>query len=383
MRITRLTNLDELTPYADAWDRLASGAPMRSWTWLSHWWRHYGPTNGDRLRTQLAVLGVFDDAGGLVGIAPWYLEGSAIHGRVLRMLGSGEVCSDYLSVLCHPATEAVVVEALANYLVKQAVGVGPDTLRWDLLELDGVDAEDHVVASLARAMGEAGCTVHCRPGMNCWRLELPLDWESYVASLSKNLRRDLRRLERDLLDTNRAVLHSASRLDDLSHAMDILVELHQRRRRMLGETGCFDSERFIGFYHDVVPDLLRHGQVQFDWLELDGQPIAAEFQLVGNGILYFYQAGVDPAAMEHQPGKLINLVILRQAIQRGYHAFDFLRGDEPYKARFGARPRPSVEFRIVPPRTVAKLRHNLWLAGNGMKQWIKRKVKGESQPVDG
>ena len=112
-----------------------------------------------------------------------------------------------------------------------------------------------------------------------------------------------------------------------------------------------------------MPDLLRHGQLQFYWLELDGQPVAAEYQLVGNGVLYAYQAGVDPAAMEHQPGNLINLAILRQAIDGGYRAFDFLRGDEPYKARFGAQPRPSVEFRVAPHRPVAQLRHNLWLAG--------------------
>ena len=122
---------------------------------------------------------------------------------------------------------------------------------------------------------------------------------------------------------------------------------------MLGEQGCFASARFLGFYRDVVPALLRRGQVQFHWLELDGKPVAAEYQLVGNGVLYAYQAGVDPEAMAHQPGKLINLAILRQAIERGYRAFDFLRGDEPYKARFGAQPRPTVG---VPRRAPAHRR---------------------------
>ena len=28
-----------------------------------------------------------------------------MHGRVLRPLGSGEVCSEYLGVLCDPAVE--------------------------------------------------------------------------------------------------------------------------------------------------------------------------------------------------------------------------------------------------------------------------------------
>ncbi len=118
--------------------------------------------------------------------------------------------------------------------------------------------------------------------------------------------------------------------------------------------------------------MFERGQVQFYWLELDGKPAAAEYELVGDGVLYAYQAGVNPDVMEHQPGKLINLAILRRAIGQGYRAFDFLRGDEPYKARFGAQPRPQLQWRVVPPRTIAQCRHNLWRAGNNVKQWIKR-----------
>ena len=76
--------------------------------------------------------------------------------------------------------------------------------------------------------------------------------------------------------------------------------------------------------------------------------------------------------MEHEPGNVINLKILRQAIERGYRAYDFLRGDEQYKARFGARQRPSVNYRVVPSRAVAQLRDGLWRTENRVKQWIKK-----------
>lgn len=371
MRIFAPTTFDELAPYADDWDRLAV-TPFRTWTWLWHWWRHYGPRNNDSPRARLAVLCVFDDADALVGVAPWYLDCTARQGRVLRPLGSGEVCSDYLGVLCHPAAEEAVVDTLADYLVENTLDDSPDALRWDLLKLDGVDAEDRTVAELVHRLAGLGTTVHRRPSTNCWRLDLPGDWENYIGSLGKNLRREVRRLERELLNTDRVTLHSATRLVELPTAMNILVDLHQQRRETLGDKGCFASDRFLGFYRDVVPELLRRGQVQFYWLELDGKPVAAEYQLVGNGTLYAYQAGVDPASMEHQPGKLINLAILRRAIEYGYLAFDFLRGDEPYKARFGARPRPMVEYRVVPRRPAAQLRHGLWLAGSSVKQWVKR-----------
>jgi CelD/BcsL family acetyltransferase involved in cellulose biosynthesis len=383
MRVCCLTSLEELTPYADDWDRLAAGLPFRGWTWLSHWWRHYGPRNAaEALRSRLATLCVFDEDDALLGVAPWHLECSAFRGRVLRPLGSGEVCSDYLGILCHPAREEAVVESLAEYLVNSAFDDEPDATRWDLLDLDGIDAEDRTMSAFIEQLAVLGCSVHRRAGANCWRMEVPTDWESYLASFGKSRRRDMRRLEQKLLDTNRFVLHRVKRIEELSAAMDILVDLHQRRRRSLGETGCFASARFLAFYRDVVPDLLRHGQLQFCWLEIDGKPAAAEFQLVGNGVLYEYQAGIDPAAMEHRPGNLINAAILREAIAGGYRAFDFLRGDEPYKARFGAQPRPSVEFRVAPRRPVAQLRHNLWLAGRNVKDWVKTMTKDKQNSKD-
>jgi CelD/BcsL family acetyltransferase involved in cellulose biosynthesis len=376
MRVVCLGTLAELAPYADDWDRLAAGVPFRSWTWLSHWWRNYGPGDAaGRPRASLAALCVFDGTDSLVGVAPWYVDGSLVRGRVLRPLGTGEVCSDYLSVLCHPGREAAILQTLAEYLAASAAAPTADAPSWDLLELDGVDAEDRTVATLAECLTELGSTVHRRPGPNCWRLELPVDWEGYVRSLSSNLRRDFRRLEREFLDTGRAVLHVAARRDELPQAMAIFMDLHQRRRNALGQPGCFASSRFAGFFRDVVPELLGRGQLRLHWLELDGRPVAAECQLAGGGVLYTYQAGLEPEAMAQQPGKLIYMAILRQAVAQGYRAFDFLRGDEHYKARFGGRPRPSVVYQVVPPRAAAEWRHNLWLAAGGMKRWVKKTIR--------
>ena len=372
MQICEFSSLDELAPYAEQWDRLAGGVPLRSWSWLSHWWRHYGPTGGGhRSQSRLLVLAVFDHADMLVGVAPWHLESSASGGRVIRWLGSGEVCSDYLSILCHRAAEDQVAEALADYLAESgtsAAGAGP---AWDLLELDGVDAEDRVVDGLVRRLAEHGNKVHVRPGPTCWRVELPPTWDEYLAALSKSHRKQLRRLERSLLDTGRAVLHTVERLEDLSQAAELLVDLHQRRQRSLGQPGSFASPRFAAFHREVMPALLRDGHLQLHWLELDGRPIAAEYHLAGNRLIYAYQSGVEPQSLADEPGQLITLATLRRAIEQGFGALDFLRGDEPYKAHFRAAPRPMRVFRVVANRPAARLRHNIWLAGKNVKQWIK------------
>ncbi len=121
MQIIAYSRWNEIARHAESWDRLAHGVPFRTWTWLSTWWRHYGTTAADDPHRRLMVLAAEDASGRLTGIAPWFLERSAAKGWVLRWLGSGEVCSDYASLLCMTEDADRVTEALAAYLT------GPDS----------------------------------------------------------------------------------------------------------------------------------------------------------------------------------------------------------------------------------------------------------------
>lgn len=370
MQVVAFTALDELAPYAEDWDRLAAGVPMRSWAWMSSWWQSYCADRADGFKLRLAVLGVFDSTDRLVGIAPWHLRRTGSQGRVLRWLGSGEVCSDYPSILCQPSMEDRVAEATAEYLAGPA-GCRERDFAWDLLDLCAVDAQDQPTLRLVEHLADRGCLVHRQSGMNCWRLELPSRWDEYLARLSKSHRKQVRRLEREYFESGRAVLHTVQRRGELPQAMDLLVDLHQQRRQSVGQRGCFASQRYSAFLREVTPRLLANGQLQLHWLEIDGRPAAVEHHLAGEGIAYAYQAGIDPQTLPWQPGRLITLAIIRRAIEQGGRAVDFLRGDEPYKAHFRASPSPSLSLRIVPNRATSRMWHGLWLAGKRVKGWMK------------
>jgi len=142
----------------DDWNRLAGDIPCLRWEWLETWWRHYATRNDE-----LFVIEVRDWQGELVGIAPWYLNRSMTHGRVIRFLGSGDVCSDYLTILASPDARELVVEQIASYLTEDACD------EWDLIELMGVDAQDQAVASLVDRLAARDYVVHQQSGERCWR----------------------------------------------------------------------------------------------------------------------------------------------------------------------------------------------------------------------
>jgi len=370
-RVMRLSTSAEIQPWIGQWNAMVRGVPFRRWEWLESWWRHYGPEPGqERQSRELFVLAVFDSRETLLGVAPWYLEASAPLGSVVRFLGSGEVCSEYLSLVCAEGKEEIVARGLAKWLSESTKAGYHDTHdgqssgRWDVLKLSAIASDDLAIARLLEHLAAHGNAVHRRPGLNCWRLALPASWEEYLALVSKSHRKQLRRLDRDFFRSGRVRIHWVREPDQLEQALDVLIGLHQRRWKHLGWPGCFASERFLSFHREVALRLLAFDAMLMSWLELDGQPIAAEYHLAGDGIVYAYQSGIAPESLQYQPGHLSHLATIRRAIERGDRAFDFLRGDEPYKSHWRAVPRATFEARVVPPRMGPRIRQGIWAAGS-------------------
>ena len=348
-RIVRtFADLVDLGPCWDAW---SDGVPFRSPLWSFTWWRHYGRrAPGTWSTPQLCVLVVERD-GRTIGIAPWFIERMVVGGRVLRLLGTGEICSDYLTLLSQPEDREEVAPAVAAELC------GPLRRAWDRIDLDTLPADEFGLRSIVAECERRGAVVDRRPGPNCWRLALPSDYEAYLASLSKSHRKEQRQLAKRVLDTDRAAWHTARTDSEFDRGWEVLVDLHQRRRRSLGEPGCFASPRFAAFHRDVARQLLDQRRLRLQWLEVDGRPIAAEYHFSGGGAIYGYQAGVDPDRLDEEPGRLAGIAVVRQAIAEGFTRYDLLRGDEPYKKHWRAEPTATEHVSIVAPKPSSRLRY--------------------------
>ena len=370
--VQRVVSSADLAVLADDWNALADDIPFRRWEWLEAWWRHCRPADAE-----LFVLLVRENDGKLVGVAPWCIRRFALYGGVISFLGSGMACSDYMGLLVPSGREDEIARRVAQWL-------SSETADWHALELGGVDWNDSSVRRLVEALALSGHAVHEAPAPSCWRVSLADGWEPYLASLGKNRRGRVRQLRRRQFDTGRAVVRSAERLEDLPRGMAILRDLHQRRRTSLGERGCFADPTFESFLTEAAERFLLLGRLRLQWIELEGRPVAVEFELTGGDTVYYYQSGIDPAITEERPGWLGTIAALEWTIAHGYKAFDFLRGDEAYKAHWRAEPRAMVDIRVVARRPAATVRHGVWLGRKRARQWIKRglEIAGLRKRVD-
>jgi CelD/BcsL family acetyltransferase involved in cellulose biosynthesis len=171
----------------------------------------------------------------------------------------------------------------------------------------------------------------------CPVVDLAGDWHTQLGRLDKKdrheVRRKLRRAERaGPLELRYLPLDAAS--------ADRFIRLHQAR---WGSAGLFadgeDGERSRLFLRRLAELEAAEGPAaRFHLAELlaGDQPIYALAGFASGGVCYFYNAGMDPDARDLSPGIVGTATYLRDRIERGDRAFDFLRGDEAYKYAWGA-----------------------------------------------
>ena len=86
----------------------------------------------------------------------------------------------------------------------------------------------------------------------------------------------------------------------------------------------------------TVQWMAQEGWLQLAFLEMGGRKIAAYLNFDYAGHIWVYNSGMDFNYRELSPGWVLLAYLLKWANENQRAAFDFMRGDEEYKYRFGA-----------------------------------------------
>lgn len=352
------------------WEILCKDQVFLGPRWLLTWWRHYRTAD-----CTLCVLAIRNAANRLIGLAPWYRRDSIVGGREIRFLGSGDVCSDYMTILVAPGEWDHVVREISNFLAAEQNGI-------DRLLLEAAEASDPTMAALAQRMQQDhGFTVRAHSALEGYRLTLPDTWEDYLASLSKQRRHRVRQIWRRVFETGQAQVHVAQDHASLHASFEILVRLHQERHNSIGHAGCFAASRFTAFLSEAATKLLECGQLRLQWIELEGVPVAASLDLISGESQMNYCSGMSVQFEQSRPGWLGFSASIRHAIENGLACYDFLRGDEPYKQHWRGERVSMVDWEFVPNTVRAITRDRARQLFQRSKQQLKRIVRKSSRPA--
>ncbi len=304
--------LQRLEPeWLDLWERCPEATPFQHPAWLLPWCAH--------LAHAQPVAISLRRGGRLVGLALVDVRRERT-GEVLRLIGEG--VSDHLDVLLDPSERGGTVEALAAALRS----------RCDRADLDQLRPS----SPLLRWAGAAPCVCEIAPALH---ISPALD------AVPSGRLRELRYLQR------RAARDAAARVEtaaapDLDGRLDSLFALHAARWRARGQDGVLAMPEVQRFHRDAAHRLLAAGLLRLYALELEGRTAAVFHGFAAHGRTHYYLSGFDPVFERFSPGTLVVGHAIEEAAREGAREFDFLRGREAYKYRWGARDRPCYALRL-------------------------------------
>lgn len=316
-------------PWRALWRRCADATPFQHPEWLLPWRRAFrrgavwtlAAWSGDRL----------------VGLLPQYVyPHPEQRRRVVLLLGTGN--TDYLDLLVEPGYERAVGEAFREALAEGSA-------RWDVCDWQQLRSG----SPLLELPAPAGRSSRVSEQVVCPVLTIPpaASCDDVVPeSLLRKLHYFRRRAGREgRVDLERA---DPETFDALYEA---LIRLHGVRWRDQDEPGVLADGVVQRFHREVAEGMLHSGLLRLYGLRLDGHLVACYYGFLHGSSAYYYLSGFDPAYGRLSPGNQIVHVAIEEAIAEGATTFDFLRGPEPYKYRWGARDRTNFRRTLSPGRT--------------------------------
>lgn len=357
-----LTGREGLAQIGPEWRQLAdqcrTATVFQTYEWNAAWWRHFGRRWDRRLR-----LLTFRDpeTHRLVGLAP--LMVSCWHGSFLQRLSFlGTGASDYLDVLAAPGQEEAVLQAFYAELMRSR--------GWQIADLEQMRE-----GSLLRAYPPPAehLTYFDAPGEPCPYLPLPGDWETLTRQFGKKTRTNIGYYDRALRKVYEVEVACAEDTATLDREMTRLFELHQRRWNQRWLPGVFGSKSIQTFHRDAAAALLERGYLRLFSFRLDGVTQACLYCFAFGDRLCYYQGGFEPTLAKWSLGTVLTAHALQAAIRERREVFDFLRGDEAYKAKWtGASARNCRRFIT---RGGSGIWSSLAARVHGWEEWVECSVK--------
>jgi len=296
-----------------AWSRLAQRRTPAS-IFLTPEWMAVAREHDD---AEAVTLAVGDPPGGIAALAR-DADGT------LRFAG-GEL-TDEQDVVAPSGEERSVASAVARWIVSEA----PRRVRLEFVPEDAPTLE--AMAAVLAAGGYHGARSRL---ITSPRLGLPRDFETYVQSLGKKERHELRRKIRRLESATKATFRWATDAER-GATLDRFFALHRLSR---GEKADFMTPDVERFFRDIADALAPLGRLRLGVLRAHDQDAAVLFAFAYRGTLAQYNAAYDPALASLSIGIVSHAWAIREAIAERFDTYDLLRGAEPYKYDLGGKDR--------------------------------------------
>jgi len=294
--------------------------PFSRYEYLYEWWRTRG--GGEWKNAELVLVSASEDDR-LIGIAPLFMEDYDGRKAVL-LIGSIEI-SDYLDLIVRETDLQRFLSELIDFLASSFAD------NWSSLDWYNLPDTSPTLAALKADAERRGWSYHEEVYRPTPRIPLNGSFEDYLANIDKKQRHEIRRKLRRVEESGRGRFYVVDKSADIETEMNAFLHLMEQ-----------DPSK-ANFLHPAMREQMtvnirtafEQGYLWLAFLEVDGTKCAASLNFDYKNKLWGYNSGVSRAHMELSPGWVLLGYVIKWCCENGRYEFDFMRGDEDYKYRFG------------------------------------------------
>ena len=267
-----------------------------------------------------------DGAGRVAGIAPLFFCLNRDARPALMFVGSIEI-SDYLDLIVSPEALPAFSAALLNCLSSPALPA------WGVIDLYNLPEASPTRQALAAAARGRGWTAAEAPLQASPYIPIPGDWDAYLDSLDKKQRHEIRRKMRRV-----EAAEGGSRWYTVTDPATLDAEVEDFMTMMATdpEKARFLTPRMRTQFVESAREAFRNGWLHLAFLEIGGRKAAAYMNFDYDNRFWVYNSAIQPDFLGLSAGWVLLSHLIQWSNEHQRTAFDFMRGDEAYKYRFGA-----------------------------------------------
>jgi CelD/BcsL family acetyltransferase involved in cellulose biosynthesis len=328
----------KLATLAEDWNTLLAESithiPFLRYEYLSAWWETRG--GGEWPESELAVVTAHQD-GRLVGIAPLFSARNIESQAALLLLGSIEI-SDYLDIIVRPEDLPGFLAGMLEFIAR------PATPAWQLLDWHNLPEASPTLPALQAEAKKRGWSFRQDRTYHVPSIPLTGDFETYLAGIDKKQRHEIRRKMRRAEESGYAIRwYIVEDESSLEAEVQAFLELMAEDP----EKAAFLTPAMRNQMHLACRVAFKFGWLQLAFLEADGQKAAGYLNFDYLNRIWVYNSGISRRFMDLSAGWVLLGRLLQWANENKRSEFDFMRGDEEYKYRFGGVDRFVVRARVT------------------------------------
>jgi len=290
--------------------------------YLSAWWETRG--GGELPEAELAVVTAHQD-GRLAGIAPMFSTHIADGEPALLLLGSIEI-SDYLDIIARPGDLPFFLAGLLDFIARPAL------LAWQMLDWHNLPENSPTLPALQGEAEKRGWIFSQDRTYHVPSIPLPGDFETYLAGIDKKQRHEIRRKMRRAEESSRGVRWYI--VED-GASLETEVQAFMKMMAEDPEKAAFLTAPMQRQMQLACKAAFENGWLQLAFLEVEGQKAAGYLNFDYLNRIWVYNSGIDRRFMDLSTGWVLLGHLLQWANENKRTEFDFMRGNEEYKYRFG------------------------------------------------